>query len=399
MCSEGFIEDMGNTVCYCPNEVRSRMSAKQIQGGLHMLKQLSVHQKILGAIVCLFAWSLFTQQASADAPTGAIAFVSDRKRHPFEDKVVVYVIDANGLNEDSWRASTSKYGPIAWSLDGKSIAYHLQDQFAAHIYLETPVFLPGVVENIFEAQQGRKLGLADLVILDDPRRRQGNANVTEQFGGQTYLSPKWSPDGKRLALTSTDGAPDGMTDVCVIDIEGNQLKNLTQSPGIDEVGSWSPDGSKIVFFSNRDGNGEIYVMDANGGNQVNVTNHPALDAAPTWSPDGSRIAFHSNREDDQDDIYAMNPDGANVVNLTRHPWEDQAPAWSPDGRWIAYHAFRVGKRSDIYVMDANGDNQKQLTGDPRADTNPTWVVPDRSLSVEVSSNQATLWGRLKLERQ
>lgn len=364
-----------------------------------MLKQFSVFQKIFGVVILLFASSLFIEQTSADAPTGRIAFLSDRKRHPFEDKIVVYVIDANGLNEDSWRASTSKYGPIAWAIDGQSIAYHLQDQFGAHIYLEAPVFLPEVAENAFEAQQGRKLGLADLVILDDPRRQQGNANVTEHFGGRTYLSPKWSPDGKWLALTSTDGSPDDMTDVCVVDIAGNQLKNLTQSPGIDKVGSWSPDGSKIVFFSNRDGNGEIYVMDSNGGNQVNLTNHPALDAAPTWSPDGTKIAFHSNREDDQDDIYAMNPDGANVVNLTRHPWEDQAPAWSPDGRWITYHAFRVGKRPDIYVMDANGDNQKQLTGDPRADTNPTWVIPDRSLSVKVLDNQATLWGRMKLERQ
>ena len=50
-------------------------------------------------------------------------------------------------------------------------------------------------------------------------------------------------------------------------------------------------------------------------------------------------------------------------------------------------------------MDANGDNQKQLTGNPREDINPTWVIPDRSLSVERSENQATLWGRMKLERQ
>jgi len=359
-----------------------------------MLKQLSVSRKILGVAILLFAWNLFIEHTFANEQTGSIVFVSDRKRHPFEDEIVVYVIDADGLNEESWRASTFKYGPIAWSLDGKSIAFHLQDQHSAHIYLGTPVLLPEALKNHLGPEfENRAVQVA---IIDPPKQHK---SLTEQFGGQTYLSPKWSPDGKWLALTSTDGSPDGMTDVCIMDIEGNQLKNLTQSPGVDEVGSWSPDGSKIVFFSNREGNGEIYVMDANGNNQINLTNHPALDAAPTWSPDGTKIAFHSNREGDQDDIYAMNPDGANVVNLTRHPWDDQAPAWSPDGRWIAYHAFRVGKRSDIYVMDANGDNQKQLTGDPRADTNPTWVIPDRSLSVEVSDNQTTLWGRIKLGRQ
>ena len=361
-----------------------------------MLKQLAVSQKILGVMIFLFAWSLFTEQASADVPTGRIAFLSDRKRDgkpPFKADITVYVIDADGFNADFWIFSNRRHGPIAWSPDGKDIAYHLQGQFTTHIYLETPVILPEDLEHL-PMRRGPE-GIFVVPNAPEPEIK----NVTEQFGGRKYLSPKWSPDGKWLALTSTDGSPDGLTDVCIMDIEGNRLKNLTQSPGIDEVGSWSPDGSKIVFSSNRDGNGEIYVMDSNGKNQVNLTNHPALDAAPTWSPDGTRIAFHSNREGDQDDIYAMNPDGANVVNLTRHPWEDRAPAWSPDGRWIAYHAFQVRTPPDIYVMDANGNNWARLTKHPDSDTDPTWVIPDRSLSVEVSSNQVTLWGRIKLERQ
>ena len=347
-----------------------------------MLKQLSVHQQILGAIILLFMWSLLGEQASADERTGTIAFLSDRHRDPlFQIDIMVYLIDADGLNKGPWVASDHRYGPIAWSPDGKSIAYHVhdpQDPFVTFIYLQTPVLLPEF------------LGPRPIIQIK---------NVTKRFGGQTYLSPKWSPDGKRLALTSTDGSPDGMTDVCVMDIEGNQLKNLTRSPGRDEVGSWSPDGSKIVFFSNRDGNGEIYVMGSNGRKQVSLTNHPALDAAPTWSPDGTKIAFYSRREEGQDDIYVMDPDGGNVLNLTRHPSEDRAPAWSPDGRWIAFHAFQVGQRPDIYVMDANGDNRAQLTKHPESDTDPTWVIRDRSLSVEVADNQATLWGLMKLERQ
>ncbi len=348
-----------------------------------MLKQLSVSQKILGAITFLFAWSSFTTQASADVPTGTITFLSDRDEKPFK-KSTVYLIDADGLNEKSWKTSNWRYGPVAWSPDGKYIAYHLQepqDELIAGIWLETPIILDildAVLKNLLTSRL---------------------IQVTAGLGGHMYLSPKWSPDGKWLALTSTNGSPDGMTDVCIIDIEGNQFKNLTRSPGRDEVGSWSPDGSKIVFSSNRDGNGEIYVMGSNGRKQVNLTNHPALDAAPTWSPDGTRIAFHSKRKESQDDIYVMNPDGADIVNLTRHPWEDRAPAWSPNGRWIAFHSFRLGRNPDIYVMDANGGNRAQLTKDPGSDTNPTWVIPDRSLSVEVSSNQATLWGRMKLERQ
>ena len=346
-----------------------------------MLKQLSVPQKIFGAMILLFAWTSFTEQTSANAPTGRIAFLSDRDRDPlFRIDIMVYLIDADGLNEGPWKGSDHRYGPIAWSPEGKYLAYHMhdpQDPFITFIYLHTPVIFPEFL---------------------GPRPILQIKEVTKRFGGRTYLSPKWSPNGKRLALTSTDGSPDGMTDVCVMDIEGNQLKNLTQSPGRDEVGSWSPDDSKIVFFSDRDGNGEIYVMGSNGRKQINLTNHPALDAAATWSPDGTKIAFQSNREGGQDDIYAMTPDGSNVVNLTRHPREDRAPAWSPDGRWIAYHAFQVGQRPDIYVMDANGGNQTQLTKNPASDTDPTWVIRDPSLSVEVLGSQATLWGRMKLEK-
>ena len=357
-----------------------------------MLKQLAVHQKVFSAIILLLSWGLFIKQAAADKWTGTIAFLSDRDRDPlFQIDTAIYLIDADGFGfeipvdqppfEIPWMLSDHRYGPIAWSPDGKYIAHHVhdpQDPFVTFIYLHTPVIFPE---------------------FSGPRPIIQVKEVTKRFGGQTYLSPKWSPDGKRLAFTSTDGSPDGMTDVCVMDIEGIVLKNLTRSPGRDEVGSWSPDGSKIVFFSNRDGNGEIYVMGSNGRKQVNLTNHPARDAAPTWSPDGTQIAFQSNREGGQDDIYVMNPDGSNVVNLTRHPLEDRAPAWSPNGGWIAFHAFQVGQRPDIYVMDANGGNRAQLTEDPGSDTDPTWVIRDRSLSVEVPSNQAVLWGRMKLERQ
>ena len=269
-----------------------------------MLKQLSVFRKILGVAILLFAWSLFVEHAFADERTGRIAFLSDRNRNkqpPFKSEISVYLINADGLNEDSWRYCNrkdgpidwSKCGPINWSSNGKYIAYHMQTQHGPHIFWETPVILPEDLEDLPREPAPKEIlkhfkplgpGIEIFVVPDAPKSEV--RNVTEQFGGQTYLSPKWSPDRKWLALTSTDGSPDDKADVCVMDIEGNQLKNLTQSPGIDEVGSWSPDGSKIVFFSNRDRNGEIYVMDSNGKNQVNLTNHPHSTLHPHGLPMG-----------------------------------------------------------------------------------------------------------------
>ena len=69
-------------------------------------------------------------------------------------------------------------------------------------------------------------------------------------------------------------------------------------------------------------------MDADGGNQTNLTNHPEADLWPTWSPDGSRIAFWSRR-DGNSEIYVMDADGRNQTNLTKHPAADFRPDWSP----------------------------------------------------------------------
>src|SRR5262249_24615400 len=82
-------------------------------------------------------------------------------------------------------------------------------------------------------------------------------------------------------------------------------KNLTSNPANDNDAAVSPDGSKIAFASNRDGNQEIYVMNIDGTNVTRLTNNPAVDGQPSWSPDGTKIAFTSNRTGNYD-IFVMN---------------------------------------------------------------------------------------------
>jgi TolB protein len=66
--------------------------------------------------------------------------------------------------------------------------------------------------------------------------------------------------------------------------DGSEQKNLTSNPAEDVFPFWSPDGKKIAFQSDRDGNGEIYIMNAGGSEQKNLTNNPADDYQPSWSP-------------------------------------------------------------------------------------------------------------------
>src|SRR6187455_2192730 len=100
---------------------------------------------------------------------------------------------------------------------------------------------------------------------------------------------------------------------------GKSARGDVQTP------AWSPDGRKLAFVSERDGNAEIYVMNADGSEQENLTRQPSSDSHPSWSRDGRKLAFVSRR-DGNAEIYVMNADGSGLSNLTRTPLDDLDPA-------------------------------------------------------------------------
>ena len=127
----------------------------------------------------------------------------------------------------------------------------------------------------------------------------------------------------------------------------------------DGAPSWSADGSRIVFHSDRDGNGEIYLMNADGSGIERLTRHPASDGYPCWSPDQKKILFDSDRGGNFD-IWLMNADGSDPRPLTDNPARELAAAWSPDGEQIAYMSDLVGA-FQIYVMNADGSAPQRMT--------------------------------------
>ena len=102
--------------------------------------------------------------------------------------------------------------------------------------------------------------------------------------------------------------------------------SLAQSIELHVEPYFSPDSSKIIFKSNRDGNDEIYIMKVDGSEQINLTNNQSGDRFPCFSPDGSKIAFESDR-DGNSEIYIMDSDGRNQRRLTDNDCFDGYPIW------------------------------------------------------------------------
>src|SRR2546425_1147594 len=176
----------------------------------------------------------------------------------------------------------------------------------------------------------------------------------------------------RIAFTSSRSGARG--DIYVMNPDGSGAVRLTDSPFLDGQASWSPDGRRIAFMSERDAIGveepqNIYGMNADGSAQTRLTfcsNDFCSLSNPSWSPDGRQIAF----EQFPGFIWVMNADGSAATRLTDGSTLERDPSWSPDGRQIAFTG--VDGDREIYVMNADGSAPRKLTNNPFRDAAPAW---------------------------
>lgn len=163
------------------------------------------------------------------------------------------------------------------------------------------------------------------------------------------------------------------------DLDGGNLKRLTNASGYDAEGSYSPDGKEIVFCSFRDGSGNIYVMDAEGGNVRQITNSPGYDGGPFFSPDGKRILFRGEvRQRDYLQIFVINADGAGEKQLTDNGAVNWGPYWHPDGKHIIFATSLHGHYNyELYLMNIETGKQERVTYTFGADVLPVFS-PDGS---------------------
>lgn len=204
-----------------------------------------------------------------------------------------------------------------------------------------------------------------LMDIDGENQRR----LTETEAAEDH--PAWSPDGTKISFDA-DYDGDGFNEIYQMDIESGEVTRLTFNAANDQFADWSPDGRGIAFSSDRNGNWDIFRMDVDGSNQQALTTGSDWELFPAWSPDGTRIALMGMVPNSRNtDIFLMDADGSNLRQLTATPRFDENPAWSPDGSQIAFQTERAGQ-FEIYLMNTDGSEQRPLAAHASDDLWPSW---------------------------
>ena len=193
--------------------------------------------------------------------------------------------------------------------------------------------------------------------------------------------------------------------------DGKNIKKLTNSPGYDAEATISPDGKKIIFTSERDGDLELYSMDTNGKNIKRLTNEPGYDGGAFFSPDNKTIVYRGSHPTDKAlvkrdkellaqhlivptifEVWTMNADGSNKRQVTKLNTASFAPFFTPDGKRIIfctnYFATDARKRNfDLAMINVDGTGLERVTYNESFDGFPMFS-PDGKKLVFASNRNA-----------
>jgi TolB protein len=262
---------------------------------------------------------------------------SDRAGHKWKE---IYVMDWDGRNLVQITNHHSISFSPAWNPDGKTVSY---SSYAYHTNL---------------------------------KRRNADLFTYDIFSGKRYLvsshlglntGSTFSPEGKNIFLTLTKEDEDA--DIYRITLEGDDLTRITNGPrgAVNVEPAISPDGKKIAFSSTRSGNPMIYIMDIDGTNVKRLTFAGQYNSSPSWSPDGKKLAF-AGQDKDHFDVFTVGVDGTDMQRLTSargvsgRMSNNEDPSFSPDGRHILFTSNRSGTYQ-LYIISVDGTNERRITVD------------------------------------
>ncbi len=195
----------------------------------------------------------------------------------------------------------------------------------------------------------------------------GQREIVGNFPGMTF-APRFSPDGQKVIMSL--GRDDGNSNIYTLDLRSRTTTRLTSSNAIDTSPSYSPDGSQIVFTSDRGGRTQIYGMNADGSNQRRVSFGDGTYSTPVWSPRGDLIAF-TKQSGGRFSIGVMRTDGSGERILTSG-FHNEGPTWAPNGRVLMFFRQEAGSGGPgLHSIDLTGRHE-QAVATPNFGSDPAW---------------------------
>jgi Tol biopolymer transport system component len=181
-------------------------------------------------------------------------------------------------------------------------------------------------------------------------------------------------------------------DIFMADLNGNIVKQLTNSPFYDAEATISPDGTKMIYTSTKDGDIELYIMDLKAGTEKRITNSIGYDGGAWFSPDGSKLIWRASRPNSATEIkeykdllkenlvaptnmevWVANADGTNARQVTKYGQANWAPAYMPDNKRIIFasnHEYKRGFPFNLYTINDDGTNLQKISRDKGFDAFP-----------------------------
>jgi Tol biopolymer transport system component len=290
-----------------------------------------------------------------------------------------YLRNIRQVTFDFVRAGEGYFSP-----DGKQIVFQAEERGENPFYqifvmdLETGRYRrvsPGIGRTTcaFFRPDGRKIIFASSHL--DPQAKERYA---EEFR-------KREEEARTRQRRRYEWVFDEYMDIFEANPDGSELRRLTDTPGYDAEGSYSPDGKQIVFCSQRDGNLELWIMDADGANPRKLTNAPGCyNGGPFFSPDGKQVIFRADRQrKDELQIFVINADGTGERQLTDIAGVAWAPYWHPDGKHIIYtaaeHKPMQRPNYDLWLMNLETGKTTRITHAPGQDVLPVFSPDGKKL--------------------
>ncbi|MDE0742215.1 MAG: hypothetical protein OSB59_06495 [Candidatus Poseidoniia archaeon] len=237
-------------------------------------------------------------------------------------------------------------------------------------------------ELLFKSSKGLEPRMYEIYHLNPGVTTPTKISTEQEYHG--YPGP--SPGGTHVVFNSRviDEAGNTQMEIFTANISTGETYRLTDNPSFDDSGRWSPDGSEIIFYSDRDGTMDLWKISVNESGYpletaVKVLESDAREHCGRWSFDGHYIVYESDKTG-VNHLWMITSDGLNETQLTFDENQNGYPAWHPSGDYIVYNK-QTSTSSNLHILSLLDGETKRLTMHQMGvDAHPTWSADGKYIA-------------------